>query len=322
MIQIDLITGILGSGKTTFIRKYVNYLNSKNEKVAILENDHGAVNVDMMILSDLESKLCHLEMIAGGCDADCHKRRFKTKLIALSMMGFKRVILEPSGIFDVDEFFDILYEEPLDKWYQIGNIITIIDAGLESELSQQSEFLLGSQAANAGILIMSKTSGKSEAELKKVLEHVNQSLDRISCRRTFDIDDDNIITKDWNALNWQDMEKICSASYKEYAYVKEYFNENTSSTHYFMHVKMDRDRLKGFVRGLFNDKELGDIYRIKGFMPDKDSWIELNATRHVTNIKPIDKGQDIFIVIGDDLKFEKIDERFRGASRDPEYKSI
>ena len=71
---------------------------------------------------------CELEMVSGGCDADCHRRRFKTKLIAMGMCGYDRVIVEPSGIFDVDEFFDILHEEPLNRWYQIGNVIAIVDS--------------------------------------------------------------------------------------------------------------------------------------------------------------------------------------------------
>ena len=54
MTEIDLITGILGSGKTTFIRKYARHLIDSGKKIAILENDFGAVNVDMMILQDLK----------------------------------------------------------------------------------------------------------------------------------------------------------------------------------------------------------------------------------------------------------------------------
>lgn len=85
MTEIDLITGILGSGKTTFIRKYARHLIDSGKKIAILENDFGAVNVDMMILQDLKCDSCQLEMISGGGDPDCHKRRFKTQLIALGM---------------------------------------------------------------------------------------------------------------------------------------------------------------------------------------------------------------------------------------------
>ena len=85
MIKIDLITGFLGSGKTTFIRKYVKYLTDKGLKIGILENDYGAVNVDAMLLQDILGESCDLEMVAGGCDADCHRRRFKTKLIAMGI---------------------------------------------------------------------------------------------------------------------------------------------------------------------------------------------------------------------------------------------
>ena len=108
MIQIDLITGFLGSGKTTFIKQYAKYLLAQGLHIGILENDFGAVNVDAMLLQDILGDHCTLEMVAGGCDADCHRRRFKTKLIAMGMCGYDRVIVVPSGIFDMDEFFDVI----------------------------------------------------------------------------------------------------------------------------------------------------------------------------------------------------------------------
>ena len=46
MIKIDLITGFLGAGKTTFIRKCAKYLMDSGKNIGILENDFGAVNVD------------------------------------------------------------------------------------------------------------------------------------------------------------------------------------------------------------------------------------------------------------------------------------
>ena len=50
MVQVDLITGFLGAGKTTFLRRYVRYLVQQGHKVCILENDFGAVNVDAMLV--------------------------------------------------------------------------------------------------------------------------------------------------------------------------------------------------------------------------------------------------------------------------------
>ena len=64
MVKIDLITGFLGSGKTTFIKKYAKYLIDQGLNIGILENDFGAVNVDMMLLQDIAGEKCTLEMVA------------------------------------------------------------------------------------------------------------------------------------------------------------------------------------------------------------------------------------------------------------------
>ena len=178
MIKIDLITGFLGAGKTTFIKKYASYLMKQGKKIGILENDFGAINVDMLLLQDLEGDNCTLEMIAGGCDADCHRRRFKTKLIAMAMEGYDRVIVEPSGIYDVDEFFDTLYEEPLDRFYEPGNVIALVDAGLEEDLSKEVKYLLASEVADAGCVLFSKCDEVSQEQLKATLSYLNQAMEQ------------------------------------------------------------------------------------------------------------------------------------------------
>ena len=95
MVTIDLITGFLGSGKTTFLKKYAEYLMDQGLHIGILENDFGAINVDMLMLHELRGDQCELEMIAGGCDAESHRRRFRTKLISMRMCGYDRVLVEP-----------------------------------------------------------------------------------------------------------------------------------------------------------------------------------------------------------------------------------
>lgn len=184
MIQIDLITGFLGSGKTTFIRKYTKYLIDQGLNIGILENDFGAVNVDAMLLQDILGDNCTLEMVAGGCDADCHRRRFKTKLIAMGMCGYDRVLVEPSGIFDMDEFFDALHEDPLDRWYTIGNVITIIDATLEQNLSEASRYLLASQVAQAGTVLYSHSQEVTPEQLASTKDYVKQSFDILHSKST------------------------------------------------------------------------------------------------------------------------------------------
>ena len=189
MVQVDLITGFLGSGKTTFIKKYAKYLIDQGLHIAILENDFGAINVDMMVLEEELGDQCELEMVVGGGDLDCHRRRFKTKLISMGMRGFDRILVEPSGIYDVDEFFDVLHEEPLDKWYEIGNVIALVNSKLENNLSKQSDYLLGCQVADAGKIILSRSSEATEEEINNTITHLNNTMSLIKCKRRFNKED-------------------------------------------------------------------------------------------------------------------------------------
>lgn len=305
MVKIDLITGFLGSGKTTFIKMYAKYLVKQGYNIGILENDYGAVNVDMMLLQDVMGDNCHAEMVAGGCGEDCHKRRFKTKLIAMGMSGYDRVIVEPSGIFDVDEFFDVLHEEPLDRWYEVGNIIAIADAELDRDMSRQSRYTLASEIANCGTLLMSKTSGVPAEEIETTKKFVNDTLEEFQCRRRFDED---IVTKDWKEFDDEDFSKLMSTGYKLNDYVKLWFKQSdVYNSVYIMNKAVNISVIKDIVKRIFEDRECGDVFRIKGFLKDdSDSWVELNATRRKTEIQPIPDGQDIIIVIGSDLSEKNI----------------
>ena len=74
MVKIDLITGFLGAGKTTFLKKYAEYLIAKGQNIGILENDFGAVNVDMMLLQDLMGDNCELEMVSGVVEGNYYDK--------------------------------------------------------------------------------------------------------------------------------------------------------------------------------------------------------------------------------------------------------
>ena len=83
----------------------------------------------------------------------------------------------------LDEFFDALYEEPLDRWYEIGNVITIVDAGLEETLSAHGEYLLGSEAASAGCVVFSRAGEASAEKIRETTAHLNQAMEAIQCGR-------------------------------------------------------------------------------------------------------------------------------------------
>ncbi|MCH5304212.1 MAG: GTP-binding protein [Ruminococcus sp.] len=307
MTKVDLITGFLGSGKTTFLKKYALFLLDSGQKIGILENDYGAVNVDMMLLSELLGENCELETVAGACDYDCHKRRFKTKLIAMGMQGFDRVIIEPSGIFDVDEFFDVLHEEPLDRWYEIGSVIAIVDALSDDEFSHNSSYLLASQVANAGAVVLSKTQFADKDKINTKIDTLNKALEKVQCDRRFG---DDIISKDWSDFTADDFKKIGESGYTIHDYTKNILDDNNYSSLYFMNSSLSVKQLKIIVKKLLSGENYGKIFRVKGFIKSDEKWYELNATKKQFELNSIDNGQEIIIVIGENLNDEEIRKTF------------
>lgn len=305
MVKVDLITGFLGAGKTTFIKKYARYLMDQGMNIGILENDLGAINVDMMLLHDLEGEQCELEMVSGGCDRDCYKRRFKTKLIAMGMCGYDRVLIEPSGIFDVDDFFDTLYEEPLDRWYQIGNVITVVDAALQTDLSREADYVLASEAADAGCVLLSRSQEVAEEEIQNTIGHLNRALKDIQCKRVLK---DEIFVKNWEEFTDEDFQRILTSGYVAESYQKMSLEDSDIfDSLNFMNHGLSESEMQHTAEQILKDPACGTVLRIKGFCQKEDkTWVELNATHHETLLRKTEAGQEVLIVIGQKLNEERI----------------
>lgn len=325
MAKIDLITGILGAGKTTFLRGYVQYLLRQGQRVAVLLNDFGAVNIDMMLLKDLQSECCDVMTIVGCSDPQSHRRRLRTQLIALGMQHFDRVVMEPSGLFDMDEFFNTLFEPPLDRWFETGSVLTVADAELSEELSPQMQHLLASQASCCGRLILSKLGNITETPAhaaERVLAQINDGLAAISCDRRLTAGD--ITAKPFSAFTDEDYASFASAGCRHASYVKQYRTETLGSgVSYFLHIRIPQANVLPTVRAILDDQKCGRIYRIKGSLPtDGGGWLKLNAVPGKIELAPVAAGQGVLIVIGDSLSRAAIDAHLKAVNTDPDYVSV
>ena len=307
------------------VKREVNELEGV-DRVELYGKRSECINISL--LQDLQSDRCKVEMISGCNDPTCHKRRFKTQLIALGMQQFDRVILEPSGIFDMDEFFDTLYESPLDRWFSIGSILTIVDATMDEVLSAQMEYLLASEAACCGKLVLSKRSllpDCSEAALTdRTLRHLNRSLAAIQCSRQFQPQD--LFLKDWDSMTDADFQELQAAGYRNSSYVKQYDADDIQShseVHYFMHIHLPDERIPEILQAMLNDPNCGTIYRIKGALPLKQNcWLSINLTQKKAELQTVSNGQSVLIVIGDQLNRAALDAHLKAENTDPDYVSI
>lgn len=223
----------------------------------------------------------------------------------MGMCGYDRVIVEPSGIYDIDEFFDVLHDEPLDKWYEIGNVITIVDAKLEEELSEEADYLLATEAANAGSIILSRAEKATKEEIEKTICHLNRALEQVQCKRRVEKE---IFRKDGKELSQSDFDKILLSGYVAENYQKMDLRDGFASL-YFMELKVSAKELKEAVEKMMKDPACGTVFRVKGFVKDAEgNWMQLNATGHEVSMQPIPEGQEVVIVIGENLKEERIRE--------------
>ena len=123
MLRVDLITGFLGAGKTTFIREYLRHLTGEN--VLVIENEFSSIAVDSRFLRD---EPCAIADLSGVCMCCMGREQFRSLLIEAAAHDYDRVLVEPSGIYDVDEFFALLGMGSVGEVCRPGSVLTIVDA--------------------------------------------------------------------------------------------------------------------------------------------------------------------------------------------------
>lgn len=175
LLPVTLLTGFLGSGKTTLI----NYLleNNCDEKIIIIENEFGPVNVDSNLIN-VKSDVQIVEMTNGCicCTVQGELTNALHNLHAQRITGelqFDRLIIETTGLADpapiIQAFFiDDLIRETI----QLDAIITLVDA--QHILQHLNEHRVAlSQIGFADRIILTKTDCVDERKKTEVLNRIH-----------------------------------------------------------------------------------------------------------------------------------------------------
>ncbi len=151
--NILIISGFLGSGKTTFIKKYIS--DAQNlEKTVIIENEFGEVSIDGEILKKAG---LDVKEINSGCICCSVSGSFKDAIKVLKKsFDPDTIIVEPSGVAKLSEIETCLKDSQ--ETINIQRKITIIDPALyHMYLANFGEFYLD-QIKNADIILFSRLS--------------------------------------------------------------------------------------------------------------------------------------------------------------------
>ncbi|MDR3542102.1 MAG: GTP-binding protein [Desulfosporosinus sp.] len=164
MVKFDVISGFLGSGKTTLIRKILNSLDS-SEKIVLIENEFGDVSVDREILA-IEG--FDIYEISNGCVCCKLKGEFIFTLKQILSQKIDRIIFEPSGIFILSEIFDLFKDPQISSECHLNSITTVVDAQNFSNYIQSYSGFFKSQICSASSLIISKTQLLLPEEISQI----------------------------------------------------------------------------------------------------------------------------------------------------------
>ena len=297
-MKVDLITGFLGAGKTTFIQHYIEYLHRHGQKVRIIENEFGAVSVDSQILKEED---CEIHDLTGMCMCCVGKDAFNNMLVEAAMDGCNRVIVEPSGIYDADEFFSVMESDKVKDHCEIGMILTIVDAKWEKGVSGEADYLMLSQLLAAGSVLMSKTQLFSEEEENRTIEQLNCLMEEFGCDRRFGKD---VIRTPWDQFDDRDFLHLSMSGWKKSDHKKEYLNHGQIFTTCQIGGYCENlDDLKKRVDSIFSEEKYGTVFRVKGYVRDLEkNWYEVNCSPDIRNMAPCQVKKGILVIIGQGLK--------------------
>lgn len=159
MIEVLLVTGPLGAGKTTVVNRLLRTEVDAGRRVAVLINEFGAVSVDGALVNAERPELAGLANLVNGCVCCSLKADVVAALAAWcdlpEAVRPQRVVLETTGLADPTDLLDLELEAPLQGRLRLAGCLTVISA-LTPVDHLQTRTLLRHQAALASLVLVSK----------------------------------------------------------------------------------------------------------------------------------------------------------------------
>ncbi|ACA46056.1 GTP-binding protein [Clostridium botulinum] len=301
MIKVNLISGFLGAGKTTLIKKVLE--NVKEEKIVIIENEFGEVAIDGDLIKKEGFDVFELR---SGCICCMMKQDFEDSLQKV-IEEYKpdRIIIEPTGISSLSQLLDILEKDNFKDKININRVITVVDStSYLEEKDAFGEFYMD-QVENAEILIVSKTQMVDKSTLKKVKESLRECNKKASIK-TLAFEEFN---KEYilNFLDEDSSRDIKRDSVEVMISTEDGFESLGVKTNKIFQIR----EINEIISKLFTGK-YGNVIRIKGFLKGEKEIIQINCTKKVHNIETVEDSKEIKIcIIGQDLRKRKIQFLFK-----------
>lgn len=169
MVKIDVVSGFLGAGKTTFIKRLLE-TDLKNEKVVLIENEYGEVSVDTDLLTD--SKI-EIKELSQGCICCSLVGDFSKSLNeVIAKYNPDRILIEPSGVGKLSDVVKAIASAGLEDC--INSLVCLVDAKKAKMYDKNFGEFFVDQIENAQTVILSRMDIVKEENAKTALEIIRK----------------------------------------------------------------------------------------------------------------------------------------------------
>ena len=193
MTKVDIISGFLGAGKTTFIRKMIEEA-FKGEKVVLIENEFGEVGIDGGFLKDAGIQITEMNQGCICCslvgDFDKNLRE------VIEKFSPDRIIIEPSGVGKLSDVMTSIINLEESHSIKLNGLVTIVNA--KKALKQMKAFgeFFNNQVEYASTICLSRTQDMDEKALEDTVKHLREHNEKAA-----------IITTPWDKISGEQILK-------------------------------------------------------------------------------------------------------------------
>lgn len=152
-IPVNIISGFLGSGKTTAIIKLLSQKTS-DDRWAVIINEFGKISIDSQTIRSTSSTTGTVFDISGGCICCSAKGYFQENLEKITGTGdYSRILIEPSGLGGIEMVTDIVNAS---AGLHLMPVICLVDITMIENLRLQRLPIYRTQILKAGLIVFSK----------------------------------------------------------------------------------------------------------------------------------------------------------------------
>ena len=194
MTKIDIISGFLGAGKTTFIKKMLEDV-FQGEKIVLIENEFGEIGIDGGFLKDSGIEISELN---SGCICCSLVGDFGKNLReVMERFHPDRILIEPSGVGKLSDVMKSVQEVEQENEVKLNGRITVVNTAKATKQMKAFGEFFNNQIEYATVVVLSRTQNVKPEQTETVVNAIREKNPRAA-----------VITTPWDEMDGKQIYKV------------------------------------------------------------------------------------------------------------------